>query len=44
MARLECLGLYDELRRVGSSAGCDRDLIEQLKIFQESTGQLLGGM
>ena len=47
LARLENLGLYEELHKVGSASesGMLYDpIVKQLKLFQQNTGQVLGGM
>lgn len=44
LARLENLGLYDELRKIGRLNSGDATIVQQLKTFQMNTGQILGGL
>ena len=44
MARLENLGLYDELYKIGRECGNDPKIVHQLRNFQQNTGQVLGGL
>lgn len=44
LARLENLGLYDELYKLGRECANDAKIVNQLKMFQQNTGQVLGGL
>ena len=44
MARLENMGLYDALHKVGRECKEDQKIITLLKNFQMNTGKVLGGL
>lgn len=44
LARLENLGLYDELQRIGRECNGNQKIISQLQNFQWNTGQVLAGI
>ena len=44
LARLENLGLYDELYKIGKECNGNPEIVNQLKNFQVNTNQILGGL